>query len=181
MSHITQIPFHRQTLVAIEHDGRPYVVMRPIVENMGLDWKSQHAKLTDRFGRRVQRITTRDTLNRQQEMICLPLFVLPSFLFSITASKVKRELRELVIAYQDECTEVLFKHFFGKLTGEHHALIEALFKNHPQWQDTADKYRAGLRTGQIAALQGRHPSNVRRMRRRIEAASIDLRAAARLH
>jgi hypothetical protein len=176
MSHITQIPFHRQTLVAVEHDGQPYVAMRPIVENLGLDWKSQYVKLTEKFGKGVVIITT-PSAGGSQETLCLPLTKLAGFLYSINPSKVKPELRELVIAYQDECDEVLFRHFFGRLTGEHHALIDALFDRHPQWRETVDYLRQGKSSRDIATLQNKHVRNVQRMRSRIAAAGIDVNPA----
>ena len=62
------------------------------------------------------------------------------------------------------------------LTTEHHALIDGLYKKHPQWQETADYTRQGLSTGQIAKLQGKAKSSVRAMKARIRAAGIDLKA-----
>lgn len=44
--------------VLAAHDGEPYVVMRTVVDGMGLDWKSQHTKLVDKFASTVVMITT---------------------------------------------------------------------------------------------------------------------------
>lgn len=50
LSYIPQVvPFHDAELMIIEHHGQPYTPMKPIVEAMGLDWKSQFVKLKDRF------------------------------------------------------------------------------------------------------------------------------------
>lgn len=43
LSQIT-VPFHSTELYLVEHNGQPYTPMKPIVEGMGLDWKSQYAK-----------------------------------------------------------------------------------------------------------------------------------------
>ncbi len=49
LSYIPQVvPFHDAELMIIEHHGQPYTPMKPIVEAMGLDWKSQFVKLKDR-------------------------------------------------------------------------------------------------------------------------------------
>ncbi|MDR8351497.1 hypothetical protein FPK35_26595, partial [Acinetobacter baumannii] len=46
LSYIPQVvPFHDAELMIIEHHGQPYTPMKPIVEAMGLDWKSQFVKL----------------------------------------------------------------------------------------------------------------------------------------
>ncbi len=51
MNHLINVPFRNTTLEMIDHDGQPYVAMKPIVEGMGLDWKTQHRKLTADKGR----------------------------------------------------------------------------------------------------------------------------------
>ena len=35
------IPFYDKPLVLIDHNERPFVAMRPIVEGMGMDWAGQ--------------------------------------------------------------------------------------------------------------------------------------------
>jgi hypothetical protein len=178
---LISVPFHNQTIVAIEHDGKPFIAMRPIVENLGLNWASQYVKLTERFKRCVVMIATHDSIGRQQETICLPISKIAGFLYSINASKVKPELRETIIAYQDECDTVLFNYFFNSVNVERHALIEAAFRRHPQWRETADYTQQGFSTGQVATLQGKAKSSVRAMKARIRAAGIDLSATPRLH
>lgn len=59
LSYIPQVvPFHDAELMIIEHHGQPYTPMKPIVEAMGLDWKSQFVKLKDRFSATMVEITT---------------------------------------------------------------------------------------------------------------------------
>lgn len=49
MSNVSQkvatVNFKGDTLITLEKDGEHYVAVRPIVENMGLDWKRQSEKL----------------------------------------------------------------------------------------------------------------------------------------
>ena len=51
MSSLQQItvPFHNAELYIVEYEGQPYTPMKPIVDGMGLDWKSQFVKLKQRF------------------------------------------------------------------------------------------------------------------------------------
>lgn len=44
---VQAVKFYDDTLITLEKDGEHYVAVRPIVENMGLDWKVQHRKLVD--------------------------------------------------------------------------------------------------------------------------------------
>jgi hypothetical protein len=47
----------------------------------------------------------------EQETYCIPLTKLASWLASISASRVKPEIRDALIAYQNEADEVLDRHF----------------------------------------------------------------------
>ena len=38
--------FHNTQLSIVEYNNQPYVPMKLVVEGMGLDWKSQHRKLS---------------------------------------------------------------------------------------------------------------------------------------
>ncbi len=51
------VPFHGEELYVVNHNGEPYTPMKPIVEGMGLDWKSQHKKISQRFSKGMVEIT----------------------------------------------------------------------------------------------------------------------------
>ena len=113
MTSLTQItvPFHNAELYLVEHNGQPYTAMRPIVENMGLDWKAQLVKIKQRFNSVVGEITTTGKDGKQYKMLCLPLKKLFGWLMTISPNKVKPELRETVITYQNECDDVLWDYW----------------------------------------------------------------------
>lgn len=105
------VPFHNTELFLIEHNGQPYTPMKPIVDGMGLTWQSQHRKLTEnqgRWGIIKMMIPTRGDM---QEAICLPLRKLLAWLTTISPNKVKPELRDTVIKYQEECDDVLWDYW----------------------------------------------------------------------
>lgn len=106
------IPFRSAKLLLVERDGQPFIPMKPVVEGMGLDWKSQHAKLQGgRFNSVMVMITTTGADGKQYEMACLPLRKLAGWLMSIHASKVRPELRYGVIDYQNECDDALWSYW----------------------------------------------------------------------
>lgn len=113
MNSLTQIavPFHNTELYVVEHNGQPYTPMKPIVDGMGLDWKSQFVKLKERFNSTMVEITTVANDGKSRLMICLPVRKLAAWLYSIHANKVKPELRETVITYQNECDDVLWDYW----------------------------------------------------------------------
>ncbi len=113
MCELSPVTFHGDTIFCIEHQNQPYAPMRPIVENMGLDWKSQSAKLNANKGRwaTVAIITTVAQDGREREMLCLPVRKLPAFLASINPRKVRPELRERIELYQAECDDALWNYW----------------------------------------------------------------------
>lgn len=105
------VPFYEDTMVLVDHAGQPFVAMKPIVENIGLDWKGQHVKLTAKFDSVMEIISTTGIDGKQYEMVCLPLRKIPAFLYSVNPSKVKPELREKIVRYQSECDDALWDYW----------------------------------------------------------------------
>lgn len=114
MNNVITIPFHHQTITAIDHDDKKYVAMRPIVENLGLDWKSQHVKITEKFSSSVVIIPTEGEHGMKRDFVCLPVSKIAAFLYSINPNKVDPRYKDLVITYQEECDQVLHNFFFGQ-------------------------------------------------------------------
>lgn len=91
--------------------GEPYVPMKPIVEGMGLAWQTQHRKLNERFKKGITEMVI-PSIGGAQAMICLALRKLAAWLNSISPNKVKPEIRDRVIQYQEECDDVTLFHFY---------------------------------------------------------------------
>lgn len=105
------VAFHNDTLVLVDQDGEPFIAMRPLVEAMGLAWQSQHIKLTEKFGSTVTIIVTVADDGKNREMVCMPLRKLPGWMYSINPNKVAPELREKIVAYQNECDDALWDYW----------------------------------------------------------------------
>lgn len=105
------VPFHDDTVVLLGRDNEPYVAMRSIVENMGLAWQVQHRKINERFSSVVTEMVTTGADGKQYGMTCLPLRKLAAWLYTINPKKVAPELRDKIIQYQEECDEVLWRHW----------------------------------------------------------------------
>lgn len=104
------VPFHGAHLYIVNHNGEPYTPMKPIVEGMGMDWASQFTKLKQRFAKGVVEITI-PSIGGKQTMICLALRKLNGWLQTISPNKVKPEIRDKVIQYQEECDDVLYEYW----------------------------------------------------------------------
>ena len=111
---LVPVPFHGNTLFLVTHNDEPYTPMKPIVEGMGLTWHGQFQKLqrnSDRWG--CIPITgiqiPGDTQGR--ETLCMPLRKLPGWLMTIQPTRVKPEIREKILRYQNECDDVLWEYW----------------------------------------------------------------------
>ena len=112
---IHHVPFHEETLLVVEDSlGDRFVVMKPIVEALGLSWVGQ-----------LQRIKRDDVLStcmcvthmqipgddQAREVTALPIELFHGWLFTIDASRVKPEAKDKLIAYKMECFDVLHSYF----------------------------------------------------------------------
>ena len=98
--------------------------MKPIVEGMGLAWQSQHEKLKNRFNSTITEIMIVAQDGKQRLMTCLPLKKLFGWMMTISPNKVKPELKDTIIKYQNECDDVLWDYWTGKLNAQRKAFDE---------------------------------------------------------
>lgn len=110
MTNTITVPFYDNELYVVEHNNEPYVPMKPIVEGMGLNWKSQFSKIKQRFSKGMVEITI-PTKGGEQSMICLQLRKLSAWMLTIYPNKVKPEIRDKVIQFQEECDDVLYRYW----------------------------------------------------------------------
>lgn len=105
--------FHGQDLLLMDDNGEAVIAMRPVVEGMGMDWKSQSRKLNKQSKKfRCGHMTT-PSAGGPQKMLCMPLKKLNLWLASINPNKIKDEaVREKVELYQEECADALYKYWF---------------------------------------------------------------------
>lgn len=105
------VPFYEDTVVLVGKDNDPYVAMKPIVTNIGLDWASQYTKLNSSSDRWGVVIIATPSLGGAQEAVCLPLRKLASWLMTINPNKVKPELHDKIVRYQEECDDALWSYW----------------------------------------------------------------------
>jgi len=100
-------------VVAVMPDDEVYVPIRPIVEFLGLDWSGQYQRIQRDavLARRIESMVVTTADGRQRETVCLPLDLLPGWLFGISPSRVRPELTEKLNRYREECFRVLWRAF----------------------------------------------------------------------
>lgn len=119
---LVTVEFHGQSILAIMHDGKPYVAMQPICENIGLQWGSQYNRIQRSPVLKstvfVMKMVAED--GKQREMVCLPLTMLNGWMFGVDLNRVRPELRDKLMVYQRECFDVLYRHFMPQQAPAQH-------------------------------------------------------------
>ncbi|MFJ3372817.1 phage antirepressor N-terminal domain-containing protein [Pseudomonas sp. NPDC086251] len=96
--------------------------------------------MTGRFASTITEMVIVAADGKQRQMTCLPLRKLTGWLMSIHPNKVKPELREGIIAYQNECDDALWAYWndqrLSVATPQSTPEIQPLFAQ--QWLTTFD-------------------------------------------
>lgn len=109
------VMFHDDEIITFESGGVRYVAMRRIVENIGLAWQSQHAKLLEQRSKfSCNDIVTTGADGKEYAMVCMPVGKLPLWLACINPNKVtdrdpavQAAKRARIERYQAECAIAL--------------------------------------------------------------------------
>lgn len=109
------VKFNNQQISVYFVGNKPYVAMKPICENIGLQWEAQLKRIKRNHvlnqGMSIMDIPTNGGL---QQIVCLPFSMLNGWLMGVDANKVKPEIKDTLIKYQLECYDVLYQHFMPK-------------------------------------------------------------------
>lgn len=122
-NNLQTVDFNGQSLFTFEEKGNRYTAMKPICENIGLDWRSQRQRLLrdEVLSEGVVMITT-PTKGGVQKMLCLPIQYLNGWLFGVDAKRVKPEIKDRLLDYKRECYQVLHNYWNGKTAESHNKL-----------------------------------------------------------
>lgn len=108
------VPFHGHTLFIVEHDGEPYVVMKAIVEALGLDWSSQYTKLmnnTERWGSVILELPSIAISQSKRQTLCMPLRKFTGWINTLNVNKVGNAIRRKIAVFQRESDDALWAYW----------------------------------------------------------------------
>ncbi len=102
--------------VAEASDGELYVALRPITDFLGLAFSPQRRRVLrdETLSERVRGVLMTAADGRQRTLLCVPLDLLPGWLFGVTPSQAKPEVREKLKRYRADCFRVLWEAFKGE-------------------------------------------------------------------
>ncbi|CAI1840972.1 Phage anti-repressor protein [Serratia grimesii] len=106
------VQFHGQPIITAMLAGTAYVAMKPIVENLGMSWSTQQTKLIKQLGKfNHVHMNMVAADGKIRSLLCLPLKKLNGWLFSINPERVRADIKDKLIQYQEECFSVLHEYW----------------------------------------------------------------------
>jgi hypothetical protein len=113
LASIHRIEFPGGQVLAIEIDGEPYIVLRPAVEALGLDYSGQLQRLRRQSWATMGMTPTVGADGKVREMTVVNVGTFLMLLATIDESRVSEERRPVLIAYQRE-TERAVRDYWTK-------------------------------------------------------------------
>ncbi len=112
---LTEIPFHNQFISAYRNeDGEAYVALKPICENMGIDFNGQYQRLKRAEWAVMCMTHTTGADGKTYDMVAIDRQTFTMWLATIDTPRIRNEeAKRLVVLYQQEAAKVLEQHFFG--------------------------------------------------------------------
>lgn len=98
-------------IMAIEHEGKPWVSARHICETLGINWATQYRKLESKQWAAVVMMTTTGSDGKQYEMSMVDRRTLTMWLATIDTNRVNEAARPALEAYQLEAADALDAYF----------------------------------------------------------------------
>lgn len=112
------VKFYGEELITAKDDqGTEYVAMKPLCENLGMDWHPQRKRMLrdDVLKSTVVIMDSVGKDNKNRQMVFLPIEYLNGWLFGVDTSRLKDEaVKEKIIVYKKECFKVLHNYWSNK-------------------------------------------------------------------
>lgn len=108
---LVSIPFHGQSVQSVQINGKPTVGLKPIVENLGVEYSRQLKKLKTKSWAHLQTVSVVAADGKMREMTCVDTRTLTMWLATIDENRVSEAARPLVVAYQNEIADVIEKYW----------------------------------------------------------------------
>lgn len=105
---VVAVPFHNTTVLTVEIDDKPRVILKPAIEALGIDYPTQYRKLQGRSWACVGTVPIQlpgDSQRRDHVVVDVRTFVM--LLATIEENRVNEAARPLLVAFQGEVADVI--------------------------------------------------------------------------
>jgi hypothetical protein len=110
LNEIVHIPFHGGEVLAIEQDGKPFIVLKPAFEHIGLDADRQIKKV-QQHAWACTSVTAVQVGDQRRNMITADMRTFLMALATIPIKRVREEVRDTLAAYQSKVADVIEAYF----------------------------------------------------------------------
>lgn len=114
VTEIVRIPFHGDEILTVDVDGKPHILLKPVLDGLGLDYWAQIEKLRRRSWAELSLISAQlpDDRQRRQVLSC-DTRTLVMLLGTVDENRVAPRIRPKLIAYQAEVADAI-EQYWGK-------------------------------------------------------------------
>lgn len=116
MTEIVHVPFNGDDVLCADINGKPHVILKPALDQIGLDYHSQRQKLDGKSWATKVLITSVGDDGRSREMIAVDLRTFLMLLATVDERRVASDVRPALVAYQSKVADVIEAYF----TKRHH-------------------------------------------------------------
>jgi hypothetical protein len=108
---VVRVPFNGDEILAIEVDGKPHIIIKPVIESLGLNYEAQRQKLTRQAWATtcVTQVVAAD--GRLRDMVAVDLRTFLMLMATIPASRVTEDVRPTLVKYQSEVADAIEAYF----------------------------------------------------------------------
>lgn len=161
MSKIVKIDLSSGAVCTVLIDGKPHVVIRPAIEELGLSYPRQYRKLKGRSWAVVAQAATTGADGKTYQMDVVPLRTFLMLLATVNENRVAEHARPTLVAFQNETADAIEAYWArglaqdpeaGLLSWEH---VAALARAEYGMNMTVGDLRGLLRSAGILTLTGR--------------------------
>lgn len=105
---IVRVPFHGDEILCVNYDGHPEIVLRPVIDGLGIDYWKQVEKLRRRSWAvtHLRGVQVSEQAQRR-EMVTCDVRTFLMLLATIDESRVGKDVKPKLIAYQAEVADAI--------------------------------------------------------------------------
>lgn len=115
---IKEVEFQSNKLTAISENGKIYVSVSSVCDNLGMSKNLKDAQVkkiqNEELLKGASKLTHLKTNGGIQETLVIELDYLPAWLFKINPARFDEKLKEKLMIYQLKAKDILADAFFGK-------------------------------------------------------------------
>lgn len=107
MSEIVHVPFHGDDILTVEIAGKPHVVLKPALDNLGVDYWSQVEKLRTRSWATTSQCPVVAADGRTRDMVTCDIRSFLMLLATIDERRVAATVKPRLVTYQAEVADAI--------------------------------------------------------------------------